>query len=158
MSIQPMNLNLSELGKKSAYSSEYNPHLLFPIPRALKRAELGIDSDNPGFYGVDIWTHYEVSWLNSKGKPMVAIGEISYPAHSEFIIESKSMKLYFNSLNNTKLNSIDELINILTKDLSNAVGTPVKVKIIDIDSSKHVFSPIEDAHCLDNLDIECDIY
>ena len=83
-----MDLNLSELGKKSAYEDHYNPKLLFPIPRAIKRSELGIDIEDPGFYGEDIWTHYEVSWLNMKGKPMVAIGELRYPSSSTNIIET----------------------------------------------------------------------
>ena len=94
------SLDKSELGKKSDYYTQYKPELLFPIPRAIKRNELGIDDENPGFYGIDLWTHYEISWLNNKGKPLVAIGEISYPASSPNIIESKSMKLYFNSFNN----------------------------------------------------------
>jgi 7-cyano-7-deazaguanine reductase len=152
-----MNLNFSELGKKSAYETQYNPKLLFPIPRAIKRAELGINDANPGFYGVDIWTHYEISWLNTKGKPMVAIGELRYLASSTNIIESKSMKLYFNSFNNTKLKDADELINHVEKDISLAIGAPAKFTIIqlnetfDINLEKHAF-------CLDDLDIECDTY
>ncbi|MFN8771257.1 MAG: hypothetical protein ACK5Z5_07080 [Neisseriaceae bacterium] len=110
------------LGKKSIYETQYNPNLLFPIPRALKRSEIGINTENPGFYGVDIWTHYEISWLNPQGKPIVAIGEITFPASSECIIESKSMKLYFNSFNNTKLSGIEELIQIVVKDLAQNVG------------------------------------
>ena len=58
----------SPLGKSTAYVNEYNPHLLFPIPRAEKRAELGI-SDSPPFFGMDVWTAYEISWLNLRGKP-----------------------------------------------------------------------------------------
>ena len=132
-----INLNNSELGRKSAYETQYNPTLLFPIPREMKRKELGLNIENPGFYGVDIWTHYEVSWLNSKGKPMVAIGELSYPAYSTNIIESKSMKLYFNSFNNTKLDSVDDLIQKVENDISKIfIQKYSKVKIVWNQSKK----------------------
>ena len=85
----------SELGKKTAYDAEYNPGKLFPIARIDKRQEIGIRSDKLPFYGFDCWNHYEVSWLNTKGKPMIAIAEIIYGCESPYIIESKSMKLYF---------------------------------------------------------------
>lgn len=151
------NLIYSELGKKSNYETQYNPSLLFPIPRAIKRGEIGIDDKDPGFYGVDIWTHYEISWLNQKGKPMVAIGEISYPASSLNIIESKSMKLYFNSFNNTKLSGVDELINTVTSDLSQGVGSSVKFKLIKLNDGFNIKCG-SSAYCLDDLDIECSIY
>lgn len=152
-----MNLSASELGKKSPYESQYNPNLLFPIPRILKRSEIGIDDTHPGFYGVDLWTHYEISWLNQKGKPMVAIGEISYPASSKNIIESKSMKLYFNSFNNTKLASVNELIQLVEKDLSNAVGGKIKFTIIDLNDEFSIHAD-HDYICLDDLDVECNTY
>ena len=152
-----MNLNHSELGKKSAYATQYNPNLLFPIPRAIKRQELGLNIENPGFHGVDIWTHYEISWLNPKGKPMVAIGELIYPSYSTNIIESKSMKLYFNSFNNTKLNSVDELIKYVESDISKAVGASAKFKIISL-NDKFDITNKQDIFCLDDLDVECDVY
>lgn len=149
-------LELSQLGKKSAYEALYNPKLLFPIPRKLKRNELGIDDANPGFYGVDIWTHYEISWLNLLGKPCVAIGEIIYPASSPNIVESKSMKLYFNSFNGTKFANSSQLIDTVVKDLSQAVGTKVEFRLLPVDSQELLgkFGGI----CLDELDIKCDIY
>lgn len=151
------NLKSSELGKKSIYETQYNPKLLFPIPRDIKRQELGIDINNPGFNGIDIWTHYEVSWLNAKGKPMVAIGEITYPASSENIIESKSMKLYFNSFNNTKFNDTKELIITIKKDISNVVGTEASFNLINLNQD-FTIKKIENFLCLDELDIECDTY
>lgn len=152
-----MHLVESELGKKSAYQTHYNPSLLFPIPRLAKRAEIGIDDKNPGFIGEDLWTHYEVSWLNAKGKPCVAIGEISYAASSKNIIESKSMKLYFNSFNGTRFNSADEVISTVIKDLSNAVESVVKFKLIEVNTHLNELD-CSNKICLDNLDIECDTY
>lgn len=152
-----INLHLSELGKKSAYQTQYNPKLLFPIPRATKRAEININDKNPGFFGVDIWTHYEISWLNIKGKPMVAIGELRYCASSTNIIESKSMKLYFNSFNNTKLKDVTELIKLVEEDISKAIGSPAKFIIIQL-NDKFDINLEQQSHCLDNLDIECNTY
>src|SRR3990167_3051575 len=99
----------SELGKKTDYDHAYNPARLYPISRANKRQEIGINPDQLPFSGFDCWNHYEVSWLNEKGKPMVAIAEIYYDCASPFIIESKSLKLYFNSLNNAKFKTINEV-------------------------------------------------
>src|SRR5688572_26535721 len=96
----------SELGKKSDYDPHYNPDKLFPIPRKAKRDEIGVPDELP-FYGFDLWNHYEVSWLNEKGKPVVALAEITYDCETPNIIESKSMKLYFNSFNNTRFKSVD---------------------------------------------------
>ena len=131
-----LNLDLSQLGKKSAYDTHYNPKLLFPIPRAIKRQEIGIDINNTGFFGVDIWTHYELSWLNLKGKPLVAIGEIIYPSSSVNIIESKSMKLYFNSFNSTKIANQEQLIDIVTNDIGNATKSDAVFKLIQIDNEE----------------------
>lgn len=149
-------LEASNLGKKVAYENRYNPQLLFIIPRSIKRTELGIDNENPGFYGVDIWTHYEVSWLNLHGKPCVALGEIRYSASSANIVESKSLKLYFNSLNGTKFADKDQVIATVVKDLSAAVRAPVEFTLlpVDTDGQFEKFS----GQCLDDLEIECDIY
>jgi 7-cyano-7-deazaguanine reductase len=149
-------LEQSQLGKVSDYKSSYNPQLLFPIPRIINRTELGIDDRNPGFYGVDMWTHYEVSWLNPSGKPSVAIGEIIYPASTPNIIESKSMKLYFNSFNGTKFENNNQIIETVIKDLSKSVGAPVEFRLLPVDICSNLtkFEGI----CLDDLDIQCDIY
>ena len=91
----------SQLGKASAYTDQYDPTLLFPIPRAGKRAEIGI-ADVPPFFGADLWTAFEVSWLNLRGKPQVALVHFTIPCESPNIVESKSFKLYLNSFNNTQ--------------------------------------------------------
>src|SRR6056297_784499 len=91
----------SALGKQTPYVSEYDPKLLFPIPREMKRKEIGIEDALP-FSGVDIWNAFELSWLNAKGKPMVALAVIEVPADSQNIFESKSLKLYLTSFNGTR--------------------------------------------------------
>lgn len=101
----------SLLGKSSPYCGIYNPDLLFPIPRQEKRDELGMALNNLPFVGLDIWTAFEVSWLNLKGKPVVAIAEFAFPADSEYLIESKSFKLYLNSFNGTRFNSTEDVIS-----------------------------------------------
>ncbi len=149
-------LESSPLGKNSIYETKYNPKLIFSIPRELKRSEVGIDDKNPGFYGVDIWNHYELSWLNLNGKPCVGLGEISYLANTPNIIESKSMKLYFNSFNGTKFASEQDVINTAINDLSKAVGSKVNFILLPIDSSGK-YGKLN-GYCLDMLDVQCNIY
>lgn len=146
-----LSLDNSELGKKSSYLSEYDPTLLFTIPREKKRIEIGIKSTIP-FVGIDIWNHYEVSWLNCNGKPIVAVAEIIIPCDSPNIIESKSMKLYFNSFNNTKIKSLDKISEIIQKDLSKNAGKDVEVKL------SPVFDNTLDGLCIDDIDIKCTKY
>lgn len=152
-----MSLANSELGKKSQYISEYDSTLLFPIPRKIKRDEIGVDDNNLPFYGVDIWNHYEVSWLNTNGKPEVAIVVIEVPANSPCIIESKSMKLYFNSFNNYKVANIDLLNTIIKQDLSNAAGAKVNISILSLDTHLLNINKV-DGVCLDSLDITVSEY
>lgn len=149
----------SELGKKSAYDETYNPSRLYPIPRAGKRQEIGVDPTQLPFHGFDCWNHYEVSWLNAKGKPMVAIAEIFYDCSSPNIIESKSLKLYFNSFNNTRIQSVSELENTIKKDLQERVGTEVWVTIhlLEAASQFAVQQPLM-GESLDHLDVECSVY
>ncbi len=153
------SVNESELGKKSDYDFNYNPNRLYPIPRAGKRQEIGIDPAHPPFVGFDCWNHYEVSWLNEKGKPMVGIGEIFYDCNSPKLIESKSLKLYFNSFNNTKIKSISELENTIKNDLEARIEAPVSVKIYLLEQAKHyAVSQIPKGECIDHLDVECSVY
>jgi 7-cyano-7-deazaguanine reductase len=148
----------SELGKKTVYDANYNPDKLFPIPRRINREKLGI-IDQPPFFGIDIWNHYEVSWLNSKGKPVVGIAEIIYPSDSPNIIESKSMKLYFNSFNNTRIETIEKLNKTVKDDLEARIEKTVEVKIIPMmmTSDVNVIKGF-DAICIDEIDVECDQY
>ncbi len=149
-----------ELGKKSEYESNYNPKKLFPIPRDAKRIEIGIDPLQLPFYGFDSWNHYEVSWLNPKGKPVVATAHIVYDCHSPYLVESKSLKLYFNSLNNSKFSTVEEVEQTIKNDLSQCLHAEVKVELIPLLNNnpqialRHSFS----GETLDDLDIVCDVY
>lgn len=146
----------SPLGKVSTYKDTYSPELLFPIPRKQKREEIGIQGKLP-FGGVDIWNAYELSWLNPKGKPEVAIAEIHVPCTSPNIIESKSFKLYLNSLNQTKFDNHQNVQSTLEKDHSQACQSPVKVVLKfadDWNESQKEPSGI----CLDGLDVAIDCY
>jgi len=148
----------SPLGKSSEYIATYTPSLLFPIPRTAKWAELGLTADTLPYYGVDYWNCFELSWLLPSGKPVVAIGEFSIPANSPNIIESKSFKLYLNSLNQTPFASTDDLIACLQKDLSAAAGKPIGVRVRNLDEVQlEGFSPLPGI-CIDELDVAIDGY
>lgn len=145
---------LSPLGKSSAYVATYSPEQLFPIPRAPKWAELGLTAESLPYGGVDIWNCYELSWLLPSGKPVVAIGEFGIPADSPNIIESKSFKLYLNSLNQSVFESRAALVEVITRDLSAAAGKPVSVRLRTLDEvGEEGIAPL-DGYCIDDLDIE----
>lgn len=145
----------SPLGKPATYISEYDPSLLFPIARAEKRAELGITGTLP-FFGVDIWNAYEVSWLNVRGKPQVAIATFSVPADSPNIVESKSFKLYLNSFNQTRLASPEALTERLRADLSQGFGASVHVTLTPAESFSQLQMGELSGLLLDRLDIDVD--
>jgi 7-cyano-7-deazaguanine reductase len=149
--------DLSPLGKTSAYQTHYAPELLFPIPRQQKRDELQLTGTLP-FFGVDIWNAYELSWLNMRGKPQVAIATISAPADSPNIIESKSFKLYLNSFNQTRLANEDALLALLREDLSKGFGAPVQIVLTQPDGFDKVKMGELDGLLLDRLDIDVDHY
>lgn len=145
------------LGKPTCYETEYNPALLYPIPRQIKRDEIGIAGTLP-FLGADIWNAYEVSWLNLRGKPEVAIATFIVPMDSPNIVESKSFKLYLNSFNQTRLNSHEALLTRLRADLSQATGAAVQVRLVLPDAfAKQAITEFE-GELLDRLDIEIDRY
>eukprot|EP01034_Spumella_vulgaris_P035338 gene35338-43571_t len=149
--------DLSPLGKNSAYRTDYAPELLFPIPRQGKRDELGLQGTLP-FFGVDIWNAYELSWLNMRGKPQVAVAKITFPADSPNIIESKSFKLYLNSFNQTRLANEEALRSLMVQDLSAAAGASVHVVItLQDDFAKLEMGELEGL-LLDRLDIDVDNY
>ena len=154
----------SQLGKATPYEDRYNPGLLFPLPRAPKRAEVGISGQLP-FLGADLWMAFELSWLNPKGKPQVALAHITVPAETPNIIESKSFKLYLNSLNNSVFADMDAVRQTLRADLTEAawrgaaaIGASVGVRLL----APEMFDrePVHelDGLSLDRLDIECTRY
>jgi len=145
------------LGKPTIYKSEYDPGLLCPIPRKLKRDELGLPDDLP-FHGVDIWNAYELSWLTPQGKPVVAMGEFRIPCESPHLIESKSIKLYLNSFNQTRFDDFESVRALLSQDLGGAAGAPVDVRLISAaEFADESFATLP-GHCIDNLDIKIENY
>jgi 7-cyano-7-deazaguanine reductase len=110
----------SLLGKVVGYADQYDAALLYPLPRAAQRAEIGI-TGQPLFLGADVWTAYELSWLNLRGKPQIAMGRFIVPCETTHLVESKSLKLYLNSFNNTRFASMDEVKKTMQQDLSAAV-------------------------------------
>ena len=144
---------LSPLGKSSAYVATYSPEQLFPIPRAPKWAELGLTAETLPYQGVDIWNCYELSWLLPSGKPVVAIGEFRIPADSPSIIESKSFKLYLNSLNQSVFDSREAVRAVMARDLSAAAGKSVEVRLYALDEvgARGVVSL--PGRCIDELDV-----
>ncbi len=144
------------LGKASAYTALYDPALLCPFPRQVKRDELGVEGGLP-FTGADLWNAYELSWLNGKGVPQVAMARFVFACESPFLIESKSFKLYLNSFNQTPLTTWDELQQRLIDDLSAACGGAVTVELMSLAEADHRLAPLP-GDCLDDLDIEIDNY
>jgi 7-cyano-7-deazaguanine reductase len=151
------SVDASPLGQKTPYISSYDASLLFPIARSESRKMLGVSADLP-FYGYDIWTGYELSWLNAKGKPVVAVAEFKVPCDSPCIIESKSFKLYLNSFNQTRFSGLDEVKKILIKDLSVVAGVVIEVNLQSLGASTLLIDTAYDALCLDGLDINVDSY
>ncbi|MBY0454975.1 MAG: NADPH-dependent 7-cyano-7-deazaguanine reductase QueF [Burkholderiaceae bacterium] len=153
----------SPLGKASAYTDQYDPSLLFPIARADKRAEIGITAAPP-FFGADLWTAFELSWLNLRGKPQVALAHITVPCETLHIVESKSFKLYLNSFNQTRFADASEVQARIRADVSAAVwrgaahaGTVgVRLLLPEMFDCQPVHEL--DGLNLDRLDIECAHY
>ena len=153
----------SQLGKASAYADQYAPELLFPIPRAAKRQALGLTAVLP-FLGADMWTAFELSWLGPRGKPQLALAHITVPCESSHIIESKSLKLYLNSFNNTVFADAAAVLAHLRADLNEAawrgavVQSSVGVRLLDPELFDR--EPVQelDGLSLDRLDVECRQY
>jgi 7-cyano-7-deazaguanine reductase len=146
----------SPLGKDTAYADRYDPSLLFPIPRADKRAEIGVAELLP-FHGVDVWNAYELSWLDLRGKPVVAMAEFRVPASSPSIIESKSFKLYLNGFAQERVADVATLATTLMHDLSAAAGAVVTVQLSPAHGASFPVTDL-DGHLLDGQDIAIDHY
>jgi len=148
---------VSPLGTRVEYTAEYQPSLLFPIARKDQSNELGING-SATFSGEDIWNAYEISWLNSNGLPQVAIGEFRFPCSSPNIVESKSLKLYLNSFNQTVFDNKLAVENTICADLSHETDSTVTVVLTSVDSSEHHAIDQLSADCIDAVDIKIDKY
>ena len=153
----------SELGKSSAYLDQYDASLLFPIPRLAKREEIGA-GNAPPFFGADLWTAFELSWLNLRGKPQVALAHFTVPCETPNIVESKSFKLYLNSFNNTRFLDAAEVQERLRADVSEAAwrgaANPAKIGVRLVLPELFDMQEVAefDGLSLDRLDVECTRY
>lgn len=154
----PPSVAGTPLGKKTDYLSVYTPSLLSPIPRAESRQLLGISAASLPFKGMDVWTGHELSWLDAKGKPRVAIGRFSFPCSTPSLVESKSFKLYLNSYNQTRFDSTAQVIKTLESDLSVAAGGPVMVEVLSLSAAAHNGIGHFAGENIDALDIDVDVY
>jgi 7-cyano-7-deazaguanine reductase len=154
---------LSPLGKSASYPTDYAPEVLFPMPRATQRALIGV-GEQPVFMGADLWTAYELSWLNPRGKPQVALARLVVPADSPNIVESKSLKLYLGSFANARLAGPEEVVARIRADLSTALwqgsgrtGT-AGVQLVQPEVfAREGVQELEGLN-LDRLDLECTHY
>lgn len=147
----------SPLGQKTIYKNTYSPELLYPVPRSLARNKTGIPLPI-SFKGIDLWNGYELSWLNPKGKPEIAVGEFIFPISNPNIVESKSFKLYLNSFNQSHFNSIEEVRSIIERDLSKSVEGDVIVNLFHPNEKPLPTSQKFHGQCLDHLDVEITTY
>lgn len=136
------------LGEKSEYPQHYAPGVLYPIPRVLGRTAIGVAEQWP-FHGEDVWNAYELSWLLPSGKPVVALLELRVPAHSPNIVESKSLKLYLGSFNQTVFETISDVEKAIAQDVSAVVGSQVKVQIMPFTASTFVDVVALPGECVD---------
>lgn len=148
------------LGKDSTYPEHYDASLLYPISRALGRKAIGLTHDALPFIGWDLWRCYELSWLKPSGMPCVAILQLTVPATSPHIVESKSLKLYLNSLNHERFDDLAALGARIQEDLTPVVGANVHLELIEPSAflNQQIEEPGHNAICLDQQDIEIDCY
>lgn len=151
-------LNGLTLGKPTEYHDRYDPSLLQAVPRSMNREPLGLYPDSLPFHGADIWTLYELSWLNAKGLPQVAVGEVTLNASSINLIESKSFKLYLNSFNQTRFADWAEVRATLERDLSACAAGDVNVSLFRLQEIEG--QPIGHfaGYCIDEQDIVIENY
>ncbi len=150
---RPDALRDAPLGRESAYPDRYDPGLLFPIARAANRAPLGIDDADLPFIGEDEWHAFELSWLDAKGKPIVAVARFRLPATSPNLIESKSWKLYLNSFNQCRFTRHEDVRQTLARDLSAAIGGEMTVTLLGVDDAALAPRRLP-GECIDGLDVE----
>jgi len=153
-----MTLHYAPLGKSSKYPDQYDPTLLFPVAREENRRKIGLRDGRWLWFGEDLWQAWEISWLRPGGVPAVAWGEIVFPAASPSIIESKSLKLYLNSLNQVVFSSPDQVVGTITEDLSSACGAAVTVRLHSVDQSAPAIGRPEGFELIDDEPVEVTRY
>lgn len=158
MNYQDKSLSALKLGQNTEYKSQYDASLLQPVPRRLNREGLGIVEQQPFNQGADVWTCYELSWLNPHGLPQVAIADVTIDFKSENLIESKSFKLYLNSFNQTKFASIEEVEQTITRDLSQCASGQVSVKIHKLADYTNQLIVNFAGECIDEQEIQIESY
>ena len=158
MNYQDKSLSALKLGQNTEYKNQYDASLLQPVPRRLNREGLGIVEQQPFNQGADVWTCYELSWLNPHGLPQVAIADVEIDFKSENLIESKSFKLYLNSFNQTKFASIEEVEQTLTRDLSQCASGQVSVKIHKLADYTNQLIVNFAGECIDEQEIQIESY
>ncbi len=146
------------LGQNVEYVEHYDASILQPVPRQINRDEINIEGQNLPFNGVDIWNGYELSWLNAKGKPQIAILQCSVPADSINLIESKSFKLYLNSFNQSTFASVEDVQKTITADLSACAHAEVDVTLITPTGFEQLNIHTLNGHCIDGLDVDITSY
>ncbi len=152
-----MHPHLSPLGQATEYSTPYDPNLLFPIARQPLREQIGISAALP-FLGADIWNAYELSWLNERGKPQIALARIVIPADSPNLVESKSLKLYLGSFAQAKFASADQVRALISDDLSALCGMPVSIILTQAAAFATLHWQELDGLLLDRLELDIDQY
>lgn len=149
------NLKNAPLGHDVVYPSAYDANLLFPIARAANRKTLALE---PVWYGADIWNAYELSWLNAKGKPVVALGRFTFAPDSPNLIESKSFKLYLNSFNEERFASTQAVLERMQHDLDKAAQSRVDIRLQGLSHGEAKVYEALEGHSIDDADIEIDTY
>jgi 7-cyano-7-deazaguanine reductase len=143
------------LGQRTAYVATYSPQLLFPVPRSMARDRIGMEG--MPFGGEDIWTGFELGWLNSRGKPGIGLAEFRFPCTSPYLVESKSFKLYLNSFNQSRFDNLEQVRATLERDLSATIGAAASVTLVCGRKAACTTSDLPGIS-LDELDLETQIY
>jgi 7-cyano-7-deazaguanine reductase len=149
-------LDDTPLGRRTEYIDQYMPALLCPVPRWDAREVLDLDPEKLPFHGVDLWNAYEVSWLDARGKPVVAMAEFSVPCNSRNLIESKSLKLYINSFANSRFESLHRVRALMERDLSDCAGGPVDVRLLSLDEAAREPWLELGGDCIDRIELQVD--
>jgi len=147
----------SPLGRKSAFPPGYAPQVLHTIDRTAGRKPLGLSEALP-FSGVDVWTAYELTWLDDGGRPVVGVLTLTFPADAPRLVESKSMKLYLNSFAMTHHDAPTTLAGVIEKDLTNAAGAPTDVKLVHAARSTSDAVGELPGFCIDYEEVKCNVY